>query len=138
MQVCGSVTNDYDFGNKGKTLHDFSHAEAAVVAHLNEVHVAALRLYTTSSFRLFNQGLRDRQSPHPIKFTVWQLHEALRRLRAYSAHESSTNFLSMTSTWRGFKDMVLPECFCQRGGTELGVMSTTPDLSVALGQSLCA
>ena len=55
--------------------------------------------------------------------------------RAYSALQSSVTFLSMTSTWRGFKDMVLPERFCQRGGTELGVLRTPTELSVALGRS---
>ena len=129
----GTKRNDYDFGNKGRRLQDFVGLNQSRIAHLNEVHVAALRLYTTSSFRLFNQALRDRAMPHPIKFTVWQLSEALRRLRAYSAHLSQDEFLAMSSTWRGFKDLVPPSCFCDIGGTELGVMSTTPNLAVALG-----
>ena len=48
------VGNDFlekvrDFGNAGKRLQDFVAMETAVLAELNEAHVLALRLYTSSS-----------------------------------------------------------------------------------------
>ena len=129
----GAEWNDYDYQHAGMVLEDFVKSSPSQVSHLNVVHVAALRLYTTSSYRLFNIPLRDRTNPHPIKFTVWQLYEGLRRLRAYAAHLSMPDFMTDETTWRGFKDLSPPDCFCDKGGTELGVMSTTPSLAVALG-----
>ena len=47
-----------DTGHEGMRLADFCALEQAVDAELSPAEVAALRLYTTSSFRLINKPLR--------------------------------------------------------------------------------
>merc|ERR1712232_1192094 len=45
---------DYDRNNSGRTFEDFCKSMDAIVASLEPPHVRALRLYTTSSYRVLN------------------------------------------------------------------------------------
>ena len=70
----GDITeSEYDTGNAGKKLADFHKHEFSVLAGLLIWHVLVLRLYTSSSFRLFNAPLRSlltnngqTKSRHPL------------------------------------------------------------------------
>ena len=54
--------------------------------------VAALRLFTSSSFKQINEPLRDGRCPHPFKATVFFLTEALKKLRAVAAEMDPKGF----------------------------------------------
>ena len=43
------------------------------------------RLYTSSSFPLFNRPMREGTKPHPIRFTMYILMEGLKMLRKVAA-----------------------------------------------------
>ena len=67
---------------RGMRLADFVAHESARAANLTEVHVAALRLYSTDAFRAINAPLRDqerfgRHEPHPLPLTVAWIRGAL-------------------------------------------------------------
>eukprot|EP00959_Pyramimonas_sp_CCMP1952_P018709 395340-Pyramimonas_sp.AAC.1 len=51
-----------DRGNMGLSLDDFCGKPEAKIAKLSRAEVAALRLYTSSSFRLVNNPLRARSA----------------------------------------------------------------------------
>ena len=54
-----------DLGNLDMTLDDFCQKEEARIAKLERHEVAALRLYTSSTFRLINNPLRERANQVP-------------------------------------------------------------------------
>ena len=148
-----------DLNNSGKRLQDFVNHPIAKKYQLREEHVAALRIYTTSAFRSINGPLRRNQSvsvheqekaPHPFPVTVTLIDDAIKRLRASTANtferksqqslSSSSNDLEEnvhTYLWRGIKNTKISEDFLQgnKGGTELGLMSTTQDLKIAIEYS---
>ena len=80
----------------GYRLADFLKLKQARDAHLTESQVAALRMYTTSSFKSINEPLRQlaRDSngvtlepprlaqPYPLPITLTLVYEALKQLRA--------------------------------------------------------
>ena len=86
----------------GFQLQDFVQTDEAIKAHLDKLHVAALRLYTTSAFHSINEPLRQRlkdaqgelvnppqlAAPYPLPVTLALIHEGLRRLRAVAADQS--------------------------------------------------
>ncbi len=110
-------------------------------------HVAALRLYTTSAFRYINGPLRRSQFvskgddvkkiPHPFPITVSLIDEGIKRLRASTAQSFDGDITKSIYLWRGIKNTRIEENFLQgrRGGTELGMMSTTKDLKIAVEYS---
>jgi hypothetical protein len=56
----GPITeSEYDTNNTGKKLADFHKHEFSVLACLKMWHVLVLRLYTSSSYKLFNNPLRS-------------------------------------------------------------------------------
>jgi hypothetical protein len=141
----GSITEaDYDTGNAGKTLADFHRHETSVLAGLLIWHVLILRLYTSSSFRLFNAPLRrlltnngQTKSQHPLRFAVWILTEGLKKLQAVEAQLDPVGFNTPMHLWRGMADMEVDVQgpFLSQGGTEMAVMSTTPDKYVAVSDA---
>ncbi|KAJ1472091.1 hypothetical protein T484DRAFT_3465715 [Baffinella frigidus] len=92
---------EFDMGHEGMSLDDFVDQDRSKLGKLGREHVLALRLYTTSSFSLFNEPLRDRQESHPLRMTVYYLDEALRKLRAVRASLETKSFTSETILWRG-------------------------------------
>ena len=138
-----------DLNNSGKRLADFVKHPTAIKYRLREEHIAALRLYTTSAFRYFNNPLRNNiqtneqeRKPHPFPVTVSFIDEAIKRLRASTAQSFEQNtgageLKENTYLWRGIKNTRITEDFLQgrRGGTELGLMSTTRDLKIAVEYS---
>merc|ERR1719210_2103957 len=93
--------------NKGKRLDDFVNSPEARLAGLKKHHAAALRLYTTNSFRKLNDPLRKRVRPHPFKFTVFFLTHGLKRLRKVQAKLDPAAFAAKQYLWRGLSNMTL-------------------------------
>jgi len=130
---------DYDTGNKGKKLRDFHNDLASVLAGLFIYEVLIPRLYTSSTYRLFNTPMRSLFTPdgqklrHPLRFTIYVLTEGIKKLRAVEAKCNPQGFNKSQELWRGMKNMKLDETdFESVGGTEMAVMSTTSDKDVAL------
>ena len=117
---------------KGMRISDFVKDISAKKARLTEAHVLALRLYTTSAFRRFNEPLRDleRLDPHPLAATVEILNQAIRQLRAVGAYHTPDATMKVT-LWRGMKDLEVRNDFLKYGGTEMSPMSTTSNLKIA-------
>ena len=89
---------------RGMRLADFVAHESARAANLTEVHVAALRLYSTDAFRAINAPLRDqerfgRHEPHPLPLTVAWIRDALSKLRVIEAESARRN--EMVYLYRG-------------------------------------
>jgi hypothetical protein len=116
-----------DIGNEGKTLDDFCLMPEAVQAGLTRAHVLALRLYTSNSYFRINGPLREGVKPHPYAATAYFVHSAIAKLRTTRANDTS----GLRTFWRGMQDMAVSQEFMNRGGTELGCMSTTQDRALA-------
>jgi len=127
-------TTDYDAGHAGWTLDDFCKLEQAVLAGLKAHHVIVLRLYTSSSYRQFNGPLRSAQRPHPWRFTLYVLADALKKLRVVDAELHPKEFNEDKDFYRGMADMTVDANLLKSlGGTELAPMSTTDNKQVAEG-----
>ena len=125
--------DDYDAGHAGMKLEDFVNHPTSKLAGLKPHHVVVLRLYTSSSFRKFNGPLRWGESPHPWKFALYALTEALKMLRVVDARLHPADFNQVKLLYRGMQNMeVDAEKIKTLGGTELAPMSTTDERSVAL------
>ena len=137
----GGVRNDRrTLSGTPMRFEDFVAHRDARRANLHAAHVLALRLYTTMAFEAINaplrklNGERNRCSkPHPFPNTVRLIRDAIRQLRTNNAPaQGDLTSGRRTTLYRGLKDMRLSDDFLQRGGSELGTMSTTPSLKVAL------
>jgi len=121
---------DYDDGHKGMTFQKFMEAEEAKMAGLTEPELCSIRLYTTSTFPLYNRPLRNGIKPHPLAMTVYFLIHGIKKLRTVAA--SKPGFTDVTPLYRGMKDATLDIAkFKDTGGAELAPMSTTPSQEVA-------
>jgi hypothetical protein len=133
---------EYDNGpenkNKGKKLKDFHKDASSILAGLFMYEVLILRLYTSTTYRLFNGPMRSLLTPdgqksrHPLRFTIYALTEGVKKLRAVEAKRDPEGFNSTKDLWRGMANMVSNKTFESVGGTELAVMSTTSDKMIAL------
>ena len=123
---------DFDTGHSGWELRDFLDLPSSRQAGLRPEHVIALRLYSSSSYSLFNGPMRSRTLPHPIKFTMYVLNEALRKLKKVSAKMNPHEYNKVKSLWRGMRNMSKDlDKFISQGGTELAAMSTSEHYEVA-------
>ena len=52
-------------------------------------------------------GITNKTKPHPIRFTVFVLNEALKKLRKVVAKERPQEYNKVKVLWRGMKDMTL-------------------------------
>jgi hypothetical protein len=143
-------------------LADFAEKSEAKECHLSLIEVAALRLYTSTSFWLFNSPLRASAGKtaeelstckHPLAVTTYHITQGLKKLRA-------VNFRALTKTrsdmkamegepgeqqamckylWRGLKNMETSDQFMTYGGSELACMSTSESVQVIAGyaRSMC-
>jgi hypothetical protein len=118
-----------DKGNSNKTFDDFCNHKIAKEFKLKPQHVCALRFYTTHAYFHINTPLRAGKK-HPMPMMVKLLAEALMKLRRLAASNKKIE-KSGTSLWRGFKNLKVKNAFIAHGGTELSVMSTSEDLTVA-------
>ena len=106
-------------GIKGGSCSSFWELDASKKAGLRKEHVIALRLYSSSSFGLFNKAMREKTNPHPIRVTVYVLHDALKKLRKVAATENPREYNKVKILYRGMKDMKLDFAeFASIGGTE--------------------
>lgn len=123
---------DFDTGHSGMYLKDFLDLPSSKLARLKIEHVLAVRLYSSSSYSLFNNPMRSKIQPHPIKFTVWALNEALKKLKKVEAKLKPDEYNKVKHLFRGMKNVTLDfDEFEQNGGTELAFMSTSMKYDVA-------
>ena len=102
-------SDDFDYGHAGMTLDDFVNHPSAKVAGLNHAQMLCLRLYTTSSFPLFNRPLRAGEVPHPLRMCVYHLAEGLKALRRVEARDDPEAFNRVMYLYRGMKDIALSD-----------------------------
>ena len=122
----------------GKHLDYFINHPKTRAAGLEEVHVVALRLYTSQAYSSLNEPLRRPNGPHPFAATIAFVSEGIKRLRTINAPERVWNASSHSidveergsvRLWRGLCN-VRGE-ITRMGGTELAPLSCTPDLATA-------
>jgi hypothetical protein len=123
-----------DKGRPPMKLVSFLMHRKAQDAHLNEEEVVALRLYTTMAFKFMNIPLRDDQrhaqgAPCPLAVTTHFAVTGIKKLRALHVESGCITL------WRGMRNLEVAERFMHDGGTELGFMSTTTNLHVAVEYS---
>jgi hypothetical protein len=122
-------SENVDVGHDGMLLAHFLAHRSASVALLTRAHVLALRLYTTACYRSINNALRERRKPHPLRWTVYFISQAISKLRVVTADMNTIDRPAFL--WRGMKDVQVPAEFERRGGTELACLSTTKSETVA-------
>ena len=123
---------EFDMGHENYDLTDFVNLDNCRRANLQDHHVMAIRLYSSSLFSLFNCPMRNRTKPHPIRFTMYILMEGLKMLRKVAAKIDPEGDARNKYLWRGMKDMKMDmDKFKRVGGTELAPMSTTSSREVA-------
>jgi len=120
----------------GMTLSDFTSHATSMIACLSLWHVFVLRAYTSDTYPLFNNPMRSRIKPHPLKFTIFFLDRALKMLTTVEAKLRPELYNTIKYLWRGMRSMTIDtNKFAAEGGTELAPMSTTEALETALGYS---
>ena len=124
-QVRGGTCGD------GKTLDGLMAHESAKVAKLQQHHVLALRLYTTSSYAAINGPMRTvpPTQPHPFAATTFFVSEAIKKLRVVEAR--TPGGMQPRTLWRGVQGLSLTEKFVENGGTEFACMSTSASETTA-------
>lgn len=134
-----------DRGRSGAVLDDFLRHPFSKQAKLTRAEVFALRLYTTSSYKHFNEPLRDltRQKtgvPHPMGTAVSLLMDGLKKLRDVRQQDPSKAGRGVEILWRGLMNVQekdsWTDSFLEKGGTELGAMSTTVNITIAASASI--
>ena len=139
----------------GMQLADFVNHPSSRMADLREVHVVAIRLYSTAAFRSLNNPLRDRTrtTAHPFAATIFFLADGIKKLRTVEADRekdradarakassSSSDATESHDTaidlWRGMKNLKSAREFLTQGGSEFSLMSTSSELQVAVGYAL--
>ena len=126
-----------DKGREGIRLQAFLDHPKAVQASLTKAEVVAIRLYTTLAYKFMNNPLRDdkrydEQRPCPLPVTTHFATQGARKLRALYVDSGAITL------WRGMRNLEVADNFMEQGGTELGFMSTTKDLTVAVRCCLSA
>jgi len=107
----------------------------ATESGIKEGEVAALRIYTTDAFKHINGPLRDQErfkqkKRHPLAVLTTLLSRGIKKLRKVGASNEAA--ITRQVLYRGMRNVDVTEHFIKRGGTELGAMSTTTDLGVAI------
>jgi len=125
-------------------LKHFHEKQQARDARLTLSEVAALRVYTTSAFRLVNGPLRRLYSEssavntpeklikrgHPLRLTTFLIYRAVKKLRACNLFDLDFRSHVTRYLWRGIKDRSVKDEFMLSGGTEVACMSTSKSLQI--------
>jgi hypothetical protein len=126
----------HDEGRENVALDYFVNHSSAQEAKLTRGEVVALRLYTTLAHSSINDPLRSKErcsDPCPLPATTRFAYDATKKLRALNAGASNCKNMVL---WRGMRDLKVTDDFLAQGGTELGFMSTTRQVDVAVRYSL--
>jgi hypothetical protein len=107
-------------------------------AQLTREEVVALRLYTTLAYSHINDHLRDKERQKqnkmcPLSATTLFAYKAAKKLRALNSGICKDDEMVL---WRGMRQLKVTDDFQANGGTELGFMSATRLLDVAVRYSL--
>jgi len=113
-------------------LNTFHDAVDSKTARLELHEVAALRLYTSSSFRVINGPARlkltQKTKPkHPTPALIVSISDGLKKLRA---NNMQTKIFRPRYLWRGMRNLQVGTSFMLDGGTELACMSTSSNLDI--------
>jgi hypothetical protein len=112
---------------------DFLEHEISKTAGLEEHHIVALRLYTSSSYQSLNDSCRQKKrstvnGSNPFAATLWYIRDGISKIRIAQV---GTGQLDL---YRGLRDVDIQNFLNSAdGGTELGCMSFSSDKEVALG-----
>ena len=125
-----------DKGMQSAQLSDLLLHHNSKAANLTLAQVAALRLYTTIVYQLMNDPLRDNArysqgNPCPLAATTFFASAGIKKLRALSVNLQNDKVL-----WRGMRNLKVTDDFMHMGGTELGFMSATTQLKLAVRYAL--
>ena len=133
----GYDTGVRDQGRGAMRLSDFVNHPNAKHAHLHEAEVVAIRLYTLMGYIFMNIPLRDderyaRNEQCPLPVTTHFACNGIKKLRGLHVD------FGKTTLWRGLRNLKAANDldFFRRGATELGFMSMTRNLGVAVRYSL--
>eukprot|EP01043_Picozoa_sp_COSAG02_P061784 COSAG02_NODE_8371_length_2596_cov_1.098919_2_plen_554_part_01 len=122
-----------DTGHNGWNLERFCKEPEAQFAELTIAEVAALRLYTTSTFRLINYPLRTQETNTfnaeaseptiPLPVTTHLINEGLKKLRTWhmqveTDEKGRQKQFKPRYLWRGLKNKDVDEGFLRVGGAE--------------------
>jgi hypothetical protein len=126
-----------DLGRQPVTLSWFLTHRKAQESRLSAAEVVALRLYTTSAFKFMNTPLRDdgrykKGKVCPLAVTTHFADSGIKKLRALHSDSEPESIV----LWRGMRNSEPANEFMTKGGTELGFMSTTSNIKVAVKYSL--
>jgi len=125
-------------GKRGMVFQDFCEHQVAKDCNLTPAQVFVLRFYSTWGFVSINaplrkQNLMDKKESHKLAITVYMLDLAIKQSRAVAAESPDAHV--PLSLFRGISGREMADEFMTQGGTELGLMSTTAQLWVALKYS---
>ena len=118
---------------------DFTSHAKALKARVTGPEVLSVRVYTTHVYADMNTALRDGERyargvavPLPA-MSAWAT-EGVKKLR--TLHAGLPFGEEKVVLWRGMRSVRVSAEFMKKGGTELGFMSTTKELGVAVRYSL--
>jgi hypothetical protein len=114
-----------------KNDHCFRGDQATRERILEEPHVLALRLYTSSSFWRINVPLHKKIRPHPYRVTAYYINQALCKMQD-AAEVDSTHQTPEETLWRGITGTTVTKDFIESGGTVFAPISTSSELDVIM------
>merc|ERR1711920_316322 len=115
-------------------LKDFQQMDEAKTSKLTLGEILALRFYTSTSFGLINDPLRNLSGQrHPLALTTYNITSGLKKLLALNFKDKDTG--QVTYLWRGIGDRTVNDAIMINGGSEPACMSTSENVRVVAGDA---
>ncbi len=126
-----------DKDRAGKSIDDYLKMPQSRKTKMNKPEAVSLRFYSSPSFPAVTTPLRDpgRKTKHPLAALTYCIFTAIRKQLTLGAEDQEAAVLEKI-LWRGFSDLQISESFQKLGGTEYAPMSTSTDVSVAVGYAV--
>ena len=126
-----------DLGRAGKSIDDYLKMPQSKKTKMNKPEAASLRFYSSPSFPAVTIPLRDpdRKTKHPLAAITYCIFTGIKKQLALGAEDEEAA-VEEKIFWRGFSDLEISESFQKLGGTEYAPMSTSTDVSVAVGYAV--
>jgi hypothetical protein len=104
---------------------------------MKKTHVVSLRFYSSHSFGAVTNPLRDpnRKTQHPLAAIAYCIFTGIKKQLTLGAEDQDAAVQEVIF-WRGFRDLKISDDFKKHGGSEYAPMSTSTDLSVAVGYAV--
>jgi serine/threonine protein kinase len=118
----------------GKIIDDFVNMSQS---KMNKSQAASLRFYSSPSFSAVTIPLRDpdRETQHPLAAIAYCIFTGIKKQLTLGAEDQDAAVQEVIF-WRGFRDLKISDDFKKHGGSEYAPMSTSTDLSVAVGYAV--